>query len=58
MLILSDADGPGRARRAGWSLTEWGWRCPKHIELPAGDPVAEPFPLAATPEAAPAAVTG
>jgi len=57
MLILSDADGPGRARLAGWSLSAWGWRCPKHIDLP-GDPVAEPFPPAAAPTAAPAAVTG
>jgi hypothetical protein len=33
MLILGDADGPARARRAGWTLSPLGWRCPKHVEL-------------------------
>ena len=30
MLVLADADGPGRARRAGWVLSASGWRCSKH----------------------------
>ena len=42
MLILTDADGPARARRAGWILSASGWRCPKHAALPEDEPIAVP----------------
>jgi len=34
MLVLADANGPERARRAGWLLLASGWRCPKHTDAP------------------------
>ena len=42
MLVLADADGPGRARRAGWMLLPSGWRCPKHADPLGGELIAEP----------------
>ena len=45
MLVLAEADGPVRARRAGWILSAAGWRCPKHPELPAGELIAEPVAI-------------
>ena len=43
MLIVPDADGPGRARSAGWLLSGSGWRCPKHaVERLADELIAEP----------------
>lgn len=37
LLVLADADGPGRAQRAGWMLSASGWHCPKHADPPAGE---------------------
>jgi hypothetical protein len=70
MLILGDADGPARARRAGWTLSPLGWRCPKHLELLASEIAeaastalaaldgAEPATADQTTSAAPAVATG
>ena len=38
MLVLADADGPARARRAGWVLSASGWRCSNHADPTGGEP--------------------
>lgn len=38
MLVLANADGPGRAHRAGWLLSPSGWLCNKHTEPPSEEP--------------------
>lgn len=55
MLVLAGADGPGRASRAGWVLSESGWQCPEHAAAPmaelgsdrtAAEPAETPPPAA------------